>query len=134
MRHEKVRFILVGAVNTSIDFIVLFALVDLFGAPTIVANIVSTTVAVAVSYVLNKKAVFGDTDTHNVTQIALFVVVTLTGLWVLQGIIIAVLAPWLQTFVGKNIALFGAKLVATVFSLTWNYLWYSRIVFKKKNV
>lgn len=131
LRHEKVRFVAVGAINTSIDFIVLFVLANLFSVPTVVANVVSTTTALTVSYLLNKKAVFGDTDTGSAKQVILFVAVTLTGLWVLQGMIIALLAPMLQSVAGKTGALFTAKLIATLFSLTWNYLWYSRVVFRK---
>jgi len=131
LRHEKVRFVTVGAINTSVDFIVLFILASIFLVPTIAANIVSTTTALAVSYLLNKKAVFGDTDTSSVKQIMLFVVVTLAGLWVLQGTIITMLGPVLQPMLGETGSLLGAKLIATLFSLSWNYLWYSRVVFRK---
>lgn len=131
LRHEKVRFAAVGAINTSVDFIVFFTLANLLPIPTIVANILSTTTALAVSYLLNKKAVFGNTDANNVRQVVLFVVVTLAGLWVLQGIAITLLAPLLQPVVGKNGSLLLAKLIATLFSLTWNYIWYSRVVFRK---
>lgn len=130
LQHEKIRFVLVGCINTSVDFGLLFVLVNLILMPAIFANIISTTVALCVSYLLNKKAVFG-ADATNAKQIVLFVVVTLAGLWILQGGIIALLAPVLQPVAGDSGGLLGAKLIATLFSLTWNYLWYSRVVFRK---
>lgn len=132
LQHEKIRFVLVGGVNTVVDFAILFTLVNLCSVPTFAANIVSTTAALSVSYVLNKKAVFGDADTSDIKQIALFVVVTLVGLWIVQGVVITLVSPLLQTLGGKNGSLFIAKLIATLFSLTWNYLWYSRVVFHRR--
>ncbi len=131
LRHEKVRFAAVGAINTSVDFIVFFSLANVLLVPTIAANIMSTTTALAVSYLLNKKAVFGNTDANNIRQVVLFIVVTLSGLWVLQGTVITLLAPILEPIVGKGGSLLLAKLIATLFSLMWNYLWYSRVVFRK---
>lgn len=132
-QHEKIRFMLVGAVNTLVDFGILFSLVNLAKMPSIIANVISTTVALIVSYGLNKRAVFGNTDAHNPRQVVLFVVVTLSGLWLLQTAVIFVVSGWLQAFLTKNIVLFIAKIIATLFSLTWNYLWYSRIIFKRKS-
>ena len=131
LRHEKVRFAAVGAINTSVDFIVFFSLANLLLIPTIAANVLSTTTALAVSYLLNKKAVFGNTDANNARQVILFVVVTLSGLWILQGVAITLLAPLFEPIVGRGGSLLLAKLIATLFSLTWNYLWYSRVVFRK---
>jgi putative flippase GtrA len=64
----------------------------------------------------------------------LFTVVTLFGLWVIQGLIIHFLTPVIMN-VGftEELALLASKLVATVASLIWNYLLYSRVVFKHKN-
>ena len=49
---------LVGLVNTGVDFGVLFALVYGLSAPTVLANVVSTSTALVVSYTLNKKRCF----------------------------------------------------------------------------
>ncbi len=133
VQYEKVRFILVGIANTAIDFGILFALVNLAKFSPMIANIISTSIALIVSYGLNKRSVFGDNDKHNPKQIVLFVVVTLSGLWILQSAIIFVVSGWLHTLVTKNAALLFAKIIATLFSLTWNYLWYSRVIFKGKS-
>jgi putative flippase GtrA len=131
LQHEKIRFALVGGLNTAVDFVILFSLVNLFAVPSLVANIISTSVALAVSYTLNKKAVFGNTDTHNLRQVILFVTVTLSGLWILQGAVIVIVTSSLVALGG--VSLLAAKAIATLFSLTWNYLWYSQVVFKKNN-
>ena len=132
LAYEKVRFLLVGALNTIIDFSILFTLVNVGKLPAIVANIISTSVALAVSYLLNKRSVFGDSNGHNPRQVTLFVVITLIGLWGLQGIVISIVAPWLQHAWSKELALFIAKLIASCFTLVWNYEWYNRVVFKKQ--
>jgi putative flippase GtrA len=63
---------------------------------------------------------------------ALFVVVTLFGLWVLQTIVINLTMPLAKQIVGdQNIALLIAKLIATAVSLVCNYVLYSKLVFKK---
>ena len=132
-KHRTARFALVGGVNTVIDFGVLFSLVTFLHTPTLVANIVSTSMALIVSYLLNKRAVFRNTDLHNRSQIIKFVIVTLTGLWILQGLVIVSVMTllWVSTTVSSEAMLLLAKLTATAVTLTWNYLLYSRIVFKK---
>src|ERR1700757_4897596 len=94
---EKIRFAMVGIVNTIVDFGIFLSLASLFHVPTILANVISTSCALAVSYLLNKKAVFGNTDTHNYRQISLFIVVTLTGLWLIQSVVIVQVSYWLGT-------------------------------------
>lgn len=136
LRYEKIRFAAVGIVNTLVDFAVLLSLTIFAGVPALWANIASTSCALIVSYLLNKKAVFGDTDTHNVRQIVLFVAVTLSGIWLVQSVIIVSVTQWLHTAVMGVVhdtwLLVAAKLIATVVSLVWNYVWYSTVVFRKK--
>lgn len=129
--QQKVRFALVGVLNTVVDFSILFALVNGAKLPAIVANIISTSIALVVSYLLNKRSVFGNTDAHNPKQVVLFVTVTLSGLWILQNLVIYAVGAWLHATLPQNIVLFAGKLLASVFSLTWNYLWYSRVVFRQ---
>lgn len=132
LQSEKIRFGLVGAFNTCIDFGVLFILARLIGMPTVVANVISTTCALIVSYTLNKKAVFRNTDTRNHRQVLLFIVVTLAGLWGVQSIVITTSTTMLHGIISNSgLLLLVTKSIATLFSLVWNYLWYSRVVFRK---
>lgn len=134
MMNEKIRFVLVGFVNTAVDFAVLFVLVGI-GMMPFAANILSTSAALLTSFVLNKKAVFRDTERGNYRQFTLFIVVTLAGIWGLQGLVIVVVNEAAQAWLhmeGAGVLLAG-KVIATFFSLTWNYLWYSRVVFRQRN-
>jgi putative flippase GtrA len=128
---EKIKFIIVGGANTAIDFAILFGLTFL-GVDKIVANFFSTSLALVFSFFANKSFTFKDTSGNAKKQFALFLIITLIGLWVIQPIIIwigtAALAPYIPN---EALSLFITKLIATVASLTWNYILYSRIVFNK---
>lgn len=127
----KVRFGLVGAANTALDFGLLLVLANFFAVPHVIANIISSSIAFVSSFFANKKYTFKTTGQSVVREMILFTVVTLFGLWVIQSAIIALLTPPIQAIVTNDtITLVIAKLVATLASLTWNYILYSRIVFK----
>lgn len=125
----KFRFVLVGGLNTTIDFSVLFILKAL-GLPAIGANIISTATAFCFSFFANKKYTFkanGDTK----RQIVSFILVNLFGLWVLQTIIIQAVSLLLTPAnLSLEMTLLIAKLIATIATLIWNYFMYSRVVFK----
>ena len=131
--HNKrfVRFAMVGGVSTAIDFGVLLLLKAL-GMPAILANVCSSTLAFIFSFSANKKYTFKTTDTNVAREMVLFVVFTLIGLWGFQSAIIHfTLTPLTQLFGDhKTVGLIASKLLATVVSMTWNYITYSRFVFK----
>jgi putative flippase GtrA len=128
---EKIRFIIVGGVNTALDFGILFFLTFL-GLDKIVANYFSTGVALIFSFFANKTLTFKHKEGNAKKQFILFLVITLFGLWVIQPIIIWGSTTLLASYIpNEAINLFVAKLIATVASLIWNYILYSRIVFKK---
>lgn len=133
LKSEKIRFGLVGVVNTSVDFALLFLLARIFGVPVLVANMISTLCAVAVSYLLNKKAVFKNADKQGLRSVLLFVAVTLAGLWGLQSLVIAIVTGALGVVGDDALILLIAKIVATITSLVWNYVWYSQVIFRKKS-
>ena len=128
---EKARFVLVGMTNTVIDFGILF-LLSSFGLPILTANIISTTVAFCFSFFANRKFTFKAIDGNLKRQIPLFIIVTLFGLWVLQTVVISLVAPLLsQMGVTGGLNTLTAKVIATVITLIWNYTLYSRLVFRK---
>lgn len=127
----KLRFALIGGLNTAIDFGVLFIATYLLNIPKIPSNVISTTVAFVFSFFANKKFTFKSKSKNVIREVVLFTTVTLFGLWVIQSIIIAALTPAIVGFgILEAAALFISKLIATVASLAWNYLLYSRVVFK----
>jgi putative flippase GtrA len=127
----KMRFGTVGAANTAIDFGLLFILRS-FGLPVIPANLISTTAAFCFSFFANKKYTFKTSGGNVKRELLLFVVVTLFGLWVLQNIVMQLVLWPLNTMgIPSETSLLIAKVLATLVSLVWNYVMYSRVVFKK---
>ena len=128
-RTRVLRFGAVGIVNTVIDF-ALFLGLSVLGAPILLANLVSTSVALGVSFVLNRRITFRARARAG-RQLAFFLVVTLVGLWVVQPIVIlGVVALGVQSGVDEALMLVLGKLVATAVTLVWNYLLYARFVFR----
>ena len=130
-KAEKLRFLLVGGVNTALDFGLLLILTSL-GLDKIIANYIATGVAFVFSFVFNKNYTFRVKGGDTKRQLAMFALVTLTGLWVLQPIVIVVADTVLQPLIDNQpIILIISKLLATTVSLVWNYVFYSRLVFRK---
>jgi putative flippase GtrA len=147
--HDLVRFSkfgVVGALNTIIDFLVYNLLSGIVKLTLIQSNIISTTIAMLFSFTANRHLVFKkDSGNGSVwRQGIIFFAVTAFGLYVLQTTTIKLLTEvWLapiglgiamahalgivghDQFLAKN----GAKAVATVVSLIWNYIMYKKVVF-----
>lgn len=133
-KHEtKLRFGIIGIVNTVLDFGLLFAFSSIFGVPRGLANVFSTSVAFVFSFFANKKYTFKSSSKDKIIrEMVLFTVVTLFGLWVIQGLIIHFMTPVITEFgFVEELSLMIAKLIATVATLIWNYLLYSKVVFKR---
>lgn len=128
---EKIRFIIVGGANTALDFLILFIL-TFVGLDKIPANYISTGASLIFSFFANKSFTFKQNDGNAKKQFASFLVITLIGLWVIQPLIIWFISPVITPYVpNEALNLLIAKLVATVASLIWNYILYSKLVFKK---
>jgi putative flippase GtrA len=145
--HDIIRagkFGLVGALNTVLDFTIYNVLSSVVKLTLVQSNIISTTVAMIFSFSANKKLVFKSTKGSVVRQGLIFLAVTAFGLYILQTGTIKLLTDiWLwpvgvglavahivgihghDQFLIKN----GAKAIATVVSLTWNYVMYKKVVF-----
>lgn len=129
---EKIRFGIVGIANTALDFAILFILVAL-GLDKIPANYVSTGISFIFSFFVNKSFTFKSKSGNAKKQFLYFIIITIIGLWVIQPLIITGLSTVLaNTGWSSGVILFVAKIIATVASLIWNYIFYSRVVFKKE--
>ncbi|HEX7484254.1 MAG TPA: GtrA family protein [Candidatus Saccharimonadales bacterium] len=129
---DKLRFALVGGVNTLIDFSILFVLVNL-GLDKIPSNYISTSVAFVFSFFANKTFTFKSTTGNAKREFILFLIITLFGLWVLQPAVIYLLSSAMASLkLDEQMVLLITKIVATLVSLIWNYIMYSRFVFKKE--
>ena len=129
LRKQLTTFAAIGTLNTAVD-VTIYTLLIWLTAPLLLAVIISTTAGMICSYVLNRRFTF-KTNRRPIVQ---FICITITGLWVLQPVIIWLL---IQLFgITSTLGLSMAKLAATSISLMWNFMWY-RIVFqgtKKKHL
>lgn len=141
---QKLKFVAIGGFNTALDFVILFGLSAL-GLPKILSNGISTSVTFLISFILNKKITFkseAKTKRELAREMLLFTIVTLFGLWVIQSVVILATEPiflavfgdfqiFSVNFTKEKLALFAAKIIATLFSLTWNFILYKKVVFKE---
>lgn len=141
-RDKKVLiFGLIGVFNTVFDM-ALYVFIQYLTGSIIIANIAATSAALIGSYLLNSKLTF-KAKKWTAKGFVLFVVVTLFGLWVLQTGIIYLLTPAVDLMPAFLWHLFGPleniakvlapKVVATVVTVVWNFIWYNKVIFKDKN-
>jgi len=139
---QFIRFCAVGIINSSVDAGIFVALRQA-GLAILGANIISTTIGLLVSLTLNYKFTFNSTQRLSPMKIVLYIVVTLVGLWALQPIVINGLVhlntvvpyvDWTANIIGYRSILIDLlpKLGSIVVTLTWNYIWYSQLIFKNK--
>lgn len=129
-------FSIIGGINTILDFVILFVLTA-FGIKIFIANIFSTGITFTISFLMNKKITFKSVSNNKkelIYEMLLFIIVTLFGLWVIQNVIISIAMPIFENlFKNKQISLLLSKLIATIFSLIWNFILYKKVVFKNKS-
>lgn len=134
---QAVRFGGVGILNTVIDFLILNLLTHIFGVGGdggyrfTLFKVISFSVAVFNSYLLNKRWVFRHISKHSWKEGLSFLGVSLVGLII--NTVISTIIFKLLTFQGVEsfIAVNSGALVGTLFVLIWNYSGYQRFVFKK---
>jgi putative flippase GtrA len=131
-RPHLIRFCLVGAFNSVID-IGLFMFLMNMNVAMYIANFVSTTIALCSSFALNRQYTFrvkgGSIIWHAIT----FMGATGISLWVIQPLVIhfaTPIMPSVLSFIDTK-ELF-AKVLAIATGMVWNYLMYSRFVFRDK--
>jgi putative flippase GtrA len=124
----QVRFGVVGIGNTLVD-VLGYALLATLGVPVFVANLISTTAGMLLSFTLNRNFTFRAKDGDVRRQALLFFVVTAFGLWVVQFLVITLVN---HLFPGINLLV--PKGVAIVVGLFWNYLLYHYVVFRHRPV
>lgn len=136
---QILRFGSVGMLNTVID-VTLFIVLRHAGLNILFANILSTSVALCMSYILNFRFTFRSSHSNN--RLVWFFGITCFGLWILQPIVMTAIikadsiVPLLrlaETITGNHSLAYNAlpKLAATGVTLVWNYVWYSYKIFAK---
>lgn len=127
------RFLLVGVTNTLID-LCLYLVLTHGGLTIALANFISTSAGMSFSFLANRLFTFRSAQGHRHIgkQAALFLVVTGFGLWVLQPIVILLVPHPIggTTTVLGYLALVQPKLCGIAVGVVWNYVLYSRLVFR----
>lgn len=147
--YSGIRFMTVGVANTIIDFTTLNLLVFVFDLNKILANTISVSIAMLISYGLNHKVVFRHKGTGHLKKLFLFILITAFGLFVLQNLTIYCLAhlfTWPANVATSIIHGIGithpskefitlnfAKAIATGVTMVWNYSMYKKFVFNDKD-
>lgn len=148
------RFGIVGVANTLIDFGLLNLITRVTNLNDVTANVFSACVAMVFSFFANRFFVFHAGKQKSLGRQALeFFPITAFGVIVLQAAVIYFFEElwlWPVNFVvsiftsigvigmhigpvtvdDKFIITNGVKVLATVASLTWNYIMYKKVVFK----
>lgn len=138
LARQVIKFVLVGGVNTSIDFLILNILIYLTGitagAELFVLNSISFSIAVVNSYFMNKYWTFQDkTSTQQESfKFSQFFAVSIVGI-IINGLVLTGITTSISPLFGLSAVLWAnfAKLAATIFSLIWNFIGYKFFVFKK---
>ena len=128
--------------NTLFD-LALYVVVYNLTKSVIIANILATSAALIGSYFLNSKLTFKSKQwTFN--SFALFIAVTVFGLWVLQTSVIYLITPFLSHVPEQIWRLTGQfehttkvivpKILATAVTFVWNFVWYNKVIFRSEEV
>ncbi|MCL2784587.1 MAG: GtrA family protein [Propionibacteriaceae bacterium] len=129
------RYLLVGAFNTGLDLALYTALSVGVGIPALIANAMSTTIVLCISYFLNRIWVF-NSSANLVRSSILFVSVTLfSGLIVQSGVIWCVLAlgGWAFPTWSPDLLKVIAKVIAIGVGMITNYIGYHWLFKEDKN-
>lgn len=140
------KFGIVGIINTLVDVIILNVLYLGFGVKKEVANVISVSVAIVNSYILNKSWTFKDKDKNVLKQFVIFVGLSLVGLVINTYILKFLSETWtaipdLAVSVVHYLRLNGilsdefmilntAKAFAILASMVWNFISYKKWAFK----
>ena len=140
---------MVGFSNAALHFSVLNACFYIFGATKIVSSLVATICAVTFSFFLNRDFVFKAKDKTAMRVVALFALVTLSGMLIIHNATYALFIHLLsghearigtflftitgQTFSSDFIDINLATVFGAIAVLVWNYNGYRFFVFPKSN-
>lgn len=142
LRYEKTRFLLAGAVNTSLDFLILNALVWGFGVWSYAANAISVLISICVSYYLNHFFVFQKKEGLSLKAfISFFAVTGFSSIFLQSAIIWLSHIVFVTPFSRSILAFTGlasnqafelnlAKCAAVGVGMVWNFLFYKHVIFK----
>lgn len=120
------RFIVIGFLNTGLDWATFFALtswVPFFTKHILIANAIAFGVGFTNSYIFNRRWTFRSQDARIGRQLSVFLLINLAGLGISQTLLGTVYAATESRLLSKA--------VAVAVTLFWNYLAGRRFAFRK---
>ena len=144
--QQVARFGLVGVINTLVDYVLFIGFTIVFSIPLSrvwLAKYPSSVIAMIISYVLNRRYVFRSRQRNVRAEALRFFTTTLVGVFVIQNLLTQFFSSEFQFF-GEQAYRFLGPLgftesftiktvafgLATIASLTWNYLTYKYWAFR----
>jgi putative flippase GtrA len=118
-RKKIIKFGISGAISAIFDIGILAILVELFFLPVMLANVISFSVAVINSYILNKYWTFRDGGKNHVKQFAKFFVVSAIGLF-LNMLLMWILLHFDVWYIFAKVFII---LVVSVWNFSINNIW-----------
>lgn len=116
IRNKFIRFTIVGAVATIIDFIFLYLFKEILNINIIISNTLSFMISVIYNYIASITWVFNKNESIDVKiQIFLFLLFSILGL-IINNIILYILTDKL------NIYYLLSKVIATIFVMIFNFV------------
>ncbi|HEY1645842.1 MAG TPA: GtrA family protein [Candidatus Saccharimonadales bacterium] len=140
--NKVCRFITIGVINTVTDITILSILVFGFGLKEIVANVISASISITLSYFWNHFIVFRHKDKVTLKLFLKFFAVTGFGVLGIQELVIAVVQHYISIHsvmthtnlshtLSKVVLDEGTKLFAVAISMVWNFFVYTFAIFKE---
>ena len=112
---QIIKFVVVGAIATILDFGVLVVLKELLGIDVLIASALSFCVSVAANYILSMAFVFESKNQNKVKEFIIFIVLSIGGLCLNQ------LVLWVGVKF-TSIYYLTVKLFATVIVPVYNFI------------
>ena len=147
LQFKGVRFLMVGAVTTVLDFFAFNVVTDA-GLAIIPANLISTSIALVAGFFMHRKIVFEDKTDMRLSQFISFIGFSMFSAYVLQSLVIWVVTNvWAypleiadsiaaitrldQLFVDTVVERNSAKIIAALVTATPNFYTYSKVIFRR---
>lgn len=140
---RPIRFICVGLINTFTDITLLNIFVLSFGFKLITANLMSASISIVLSYFLNHFIVFQNNHKLGIRPFLKFILITGVSVLLIQSLTIYILQHlFTLNILGSILAMHGtrqfikvlqingAKIIAVMVGMVWNYMLYHIVVFR----
>jgi putative flippase GtrA len=133
--YEVIFFVGIGVMNTAVDFLVLNLLILLthldHGLWLIPIDAIAFIAGMINSYILNGRFTFRNSGSGSFWRFVRFAAVNGVGL-VINSLVVWAVSPLLSGILSPLVATNASKVLATLFSLSWNYFAMKYWIFRRK--